>query len=72
MRFDDKLSFEARLRPNPGEVAAIIGLPLAALLDPHNASEREILVRGERLLVPCYLFGDRLVWGATAMILSEL
>ena len=60
------------LRPNPGEVAAIIELPLAALLDPRNAAERAILVRGERLLVPCYLFGETLVWGATAMILAEL
>jgi 8-oxo-dGTP pyrophosphatase MutT (NUDIX family) len=49
------------LRPNPEEVAA-----------SRNRTERRLLVRGEGLLAPCYLFGETLVWGATAMILAEL
>jgi 8-oxo-dGTP pyrophosphatase MutT (NUDIX family) len=62
----------APLRANPAEVVAILEAPLAELTDPRSRSKREISVRGERLLVPCYLFGGLLVWGATAMILSEL
>jgi 8-oxo-dGTP pyrophosphatase MutT (NUDIX family) len=60
------------MRPNPDEVAAIHELPIAMLMDPRSRTEREILVRGESLLAPCYLFGEILVWGATAMIMAEL
>jgi 8-oxo-dGTP pyrophosphatase MutT (NUDIX family) len=61
-----------KLLPNPAEVRSIIEAPIAELLDPRSKAERELIVRGERLYVPCYLFGGALVWGATAMILSEL
>jgi len=60
------------LRPSPEEVARVLEVPLAALLDPRSRSEREIDVRGQNLLVPCYTLGGALVWGATAMMLSEL
>ena len=60
------------LSPSPGEVAAIHRVPLARLLDPSSKTEREIEARGERLLAPCYVFSEVLVWGATAMILAEL
>jgi len=60
------------LAPNPAEVVSILELGLDELLDPASKAEREILVRGEMRLVPCYLFGSVLVWGATAMILAEL
>jgi 8-oxo-dGTP pyrophosphatase MutT (NUDIX family) len=60
------------LKPNPGEIASIFEVPIAELLRPENRQEREILVRGEGLLVPCYVFGEVLVWGATAMMLREL
>jgi 8-oxo-dGTP pyrophosphatase MutT (NUDIX family) len=60
------------LRANPAEVASIVEVPLALLLDPGNRTSREIRVRGESLTAPCYLFREILVWGATAMILSEL
>jgi 8-oxo-dGTP pyrophosphatase MutT (NUDIX family) len=62
---------EPALRPNPGEVASIIEVPLAELLRPESRQERAIPVGGDSLLVPCYAFGEALVWGATAMILSE-
>jgi len=60
------------LKANPEEVAAILEVSLEQLTRPESKAERELLVRGERLLVPCYLFGENLVWGATAMMLREL
>jgi 8-oxo-dGTP pyrophosphatase MutT (NUDIX family) len=60
------------LSPNAFEVAAILEVGIGALLDPASKSERELFVRGERRRVPCYAFGPAVVWGATAMILSEL
>jgi 8-oxo-dGTP pyrophosphatase MutT (NUDIX family) len=56
---------------NPDEVSAILELKLEQLTRPESKAEREILVRGERLVVPCYLFGPTIVWGATAMMLRE-
>jgi 8-oxo-dGTP pyrophosphatase MutT (NUDIX family) len=58
--------------PSPDEVAGIIEVPLAELAGPGNKREREIDVRGESRTVPCYQFGKTVVWGVTAMMLSEL
>ncbi len=57
--------------PFPEEVAEILEVPLAQLLDP-AAVRRETwqLDRGE-VSVPFYAFGRHKIWGATAMILSE-
>jgi 8-oxo-dGTP pyrophosphatase MutT (NUDIX family) len=59
------------LSPNPDEVASIIEVPLAELLRPGNRQKRAVLARGEVRVVPCYVFGEIIVWGATAMILAE-
>ncbi len=54
------------------EVAEIIQVPLARLLEP-DAARRETwtLDRGP-VLVPFYDYGSHKIWGATAMILAEL
>ncbi len=59
------------LAANRDEVAAILEIPLEQLTRPECRGEREVLARGERLLAPCYVFGETLVWGATAMMLRE-
>ena len=56
----------------PAEVAAIIETPLDVLLDPTTRAEEEWDLRGLRMSVPFFLVGEHKVWGATAMILSEL
>lgn len=65
------------LRPSPLEVARIFQIPLSALFAPQNriiAEIKPVLTPEITLEVPAYkLPGDgTLVWGATAMILSEL
>lgn len=57
--------------PFAPEVAEIVEVPLARLLDP-AAVRRETwnLDRGP-VLVPFYAFGGHKIWGATAMILAE-
>ena len=60
------------LKPRAEEVARVLEVPLAELLDPVSKAERELEVRGQRLLVPCYILSGALVWGATAMMLAEL
>jgi 8-oxo-dGTP pyrophosphatase MutT (NUDIX family) len=58
--------------PHEAEVAALIEVPLARLLDPAARRTAERLVRGGRFEVPHFALGGYEVWGATAMILSEL
>ncbi len=57
--------------PNHNEVAEIIEVPLAQLLDPANRKEEKWTIQGYELLVPFFLVKGHKVWGATAMMLSE-
>jgi len=54
------------------EVAEVIEVPLAHLLDPATRHEEVWQIRGLPTRVPFYAVGPHKVWGATAMILSEL
>jgi 8-oxo-dGTP pyrophosphatase MutT (NUDIX family) len=59
--------------PDPSEVASIIETPLAVLTDPATAGESKIQhSSGAYLTVPSYIIQGHVVWGATAMMLSEL
>ena len=58
--------------PDPGEVTAVIELPVTVLLDA-DAAERFLVNYGPLTLkAPCYRSGHHLIWGATAMMLAEL
>lgn len=59
--------------PEPGEVEEIIEVPLAQLQHPASIKLRDMEVRGYTLRdVPYFDIQGRVVWGATAMVLSEL
>ena len=59
--------------PDPNEVASVIETPLAWLRDPAIAAESKIQhSSGMSLVVPSYIIHGHVVWGATAMMLSEL
>jgi 8-oxo-dGTP pyrophosphatase MutT (NUDIX family) len=57
--------------PDPVEVAEVLEIPLAILLDPAIRREEEWLLHGITTHVPFYQIGEHRVWGATAMVLSE-
>jgi 8-oxo-dGTP pyrophosphatase MutT (NUDIX family) len=57
---------------NPAEAVRTLELPLELLFDPAAKARREVLPVDGPLLAPCYLVEGAVVWGATAMILSEL
>ncbi len=59
-------------KPDPAEVAEIIEVPLHDVLDPRLKVTEEWTRYGEPFTVPLYRFGSHRVWGATAIILSEL
>lgn len=59
--------------PDAREVESLIEVNLALFTDDSVKQRRRIAV-GENMFVdaPCYEIGDKLLWGATAMMFSEL
>ena len=53
------------------EIAELIEVPLASLLDEDCFSEREILRGDRKEIVYAYQYGDHVIWGATARILKQ-
>lgn len=60
------------LRPDPDEVEAAFSVPLRTLLDPATVQEEVWERGGARFRVPFYALEGYKVWGATALLLSEL
>jgi len=59
--------------PDKHEVEGIIYPSLSKLTDPAFTKEKQMLVRGGvDMICPYFDLDDRIVWGATAMMLSEL
>lgn len=60
------------LRPTDAEVGKILRVPLAHLLRPETTVREEWSLRGMPVEVPYFGVEGYKVWGATAMMLSEL
>lgn len=58
-------------KPEQGEVAEILEVPLACLIDPASARREDWTLYGRAVEVPFYSFGPHKIWGATAMVLAE-
>lgn len=66
---DDELIFH----PDSAEVAGMIEFPLQNLLESDTLVNAMMATSySENISVPAFKIGDHLVWGATAMIMSEL
>lgn len=55
------------------EVKEVFEVPISHLLNENNISKREMMTgAGVKMKdVPCYIFKEKIIWGATAMITSE-
>lgn len=60
------------LRADPEEVEAVFSVPLRQLLDPATVRVELWERRGIKMHVPFFLLEGHKVWGATAILLSEL
>lgn len=59
-------------KPDPKEVETIIELPLSLFFNQEVLQTTPIsLSDGRTLMCPCYLTNGHVVWGATAMMISE-
>lgn len=55
------------------EVERILTPSLSDLLDGKNRQQRKVTIpSGKQIETPCFVFDNRIVWGATAMMLNEL
>jgi 8-oxo-dGTP pyrophosphatase MutT (NUDIX family) len=59
-------------RPHSDEVSAVITTTLRELVDPALVVTEQWTLRGMEVLVPYYAIMGCKVWGATALVLSEL
>ncbi|MCB0043814.1 MAG: CoA pyrophosphatase [Caldilineaceae bacterium] len=64
--------FRPRFHLDPYEVAALIEAPLHDFLRPEHYFEEEWQMRNRVAMVPFFKIEKQVVWGATAMMLSEL
>jgi 8-oxo-dGTP pyrophosphatase MutT (NUDIX family) len=60
-----------RLAPADGEVADILEVSVADLLDPAHVGYSELTRDGINLTVPSFRVAGHEIWGATAMVLAE-
>ena len=64
---------ELIFNPDPNEVAGIIELPLEHFLDENIVISTKMNTSyNEEIAVPAFKIQEHIVWGATAMMLSEL
>jgi 8-oxo-dGTP pyrophosphatase MutT (NUDIX family) len=56
---------------SPVEIAELIEVPLATLLDPNCFGEKEIIQNERKRMVEAYQYNDHNIWGATARILKQ-
>jgi 8-oxo-dGTP pyrophosphatase MutT (NUDIX family) len=58
--------------PDPREVEQVVEVPLMALTDKDIVGRMDLSVRGVAIDAPFYQIQEYRVWGATAMMISEL
>ncbi len=59
--------------PDEREVGAILEVPLYTFLDAAIKDRKRITIRANTFIdAPCYVLGEHILWGATAMMFSEL
>lgn len=61
-----------QFRPDRNEVADVLEVPIHTLLQPASIEEETWELRGRQWRVAYYRLSDRMVWGITGLILSDL
>ncbi len=66
------LPVKPQFHPNPAEVAEVFSVSLSALIDDAFKRSEYREIQGASYFIPYYAFNGHKVWGATAIMLSEL
>jgi 8-oxo-dGTP pyrophosphatase MutT (NUDIX family) len=67
-----RVAADAKLKPDPGEVAEVFEVPFAFFLDPANLRRYTMDFRGHRRDMVEFLHAGYRIWGVTAAILFNL
>lgn len=68
-----KVSRETPYTPDPREVGEVLEIPMHYLTDPLNIKNVTVKVQDNyKMNVPAFDLGSSVIWGATAMMISEL
>ncbi len=59
------------LNPNHAEVSELLEIPIHSLLDSKNKIISKVNARGKIVKVPSFVIQDKIIWGATAMMINE-
>jgi 8-oxo-dGTP pyrophosphatase MutT (NUDIX family) len=57
--------------PSPLEIAEVLEVPMRDILDPANRREEVRWVDGKASRAYCYAYGEHLIYGATAQIVTQ-
>ncbi|MEE8345893.1 MAG: CoA pyrophosphatase, partial [Dehalococcoidia bacterium] len=63
---------EYEFHVNSHEVAQLVQVPLAHLMDERNMELEVRQHKGKQILVPAYTYEEHHIWGATARMLHQL
>ncbi len=66
------IKYKPSFIPDEKEVDEVIEVELDHFLKPNNRKEKEITIRERSLIAPYFDVSSQFIWGATAMMLSEL
>ncbi|TDB64457.1 NUDIX hydrolase [Arundinibacter roseus] len=66
------IPYRPEFYPDPREVEKVLEVPLNEVRDKTIIGTSELVVRGIPIQAPHYLIQNHKVWGATAMMISEL
>ena len=59
--------------PEPSEVAEVLDVRFEDLCNPENTSfKKVILANGKYIHMPAYRSNDKVIWGGTARMISEM
>ena len=70
--FVGAVPYPLELQVHDGEVAEVLEIPIAYLMDPLVVEERPVKWKGGQLLTLVFHYRGHAIWGATARILSDL
>ena len=70
--FTGRLDGLENLRPSRREIAEVLPVPVAALLDESTVRNETRLVAGRLMSRPSYSYNGSVIWGATARIVAQL
>lgn len=68
------LEYTPQFRPEISEVAAILETPFSTFLQKENIAKKALRLPGDLILkdVPHFKVEEKIIWGATAMMMNEL